>query len=377
MNKNVKFGFSIVISLFIGCQSGPFIQVNKSHLWQTTNSSRKKALTWIANNVKPNGLFYYKYNPIKRKHSSKNNALRQLMASRLLAEFSFKDQSFLELHKRNLNFIFKHWYREKENRGYIYYSKKSKLGANAMALRTLVASPLFSQYQKQAEKIKNGILACIKDDYTFKAWLIEPHYPYDEKRLLNFYSGEALLSLVEYYQATKDQTLLKTILKVQKAYIKLYVDDITKNYYPAYVPWHTLSLNKLYKITKDPLFVKAIFTLNDRLLTMQDTKKRVGRFYNPKTPEYGTPHSSSDAVYTEGLAYAFEIAAMVQDTKRQRQYYRAIRMGVHNLLSLQYLDTPDPKLYGSFRYSIKKWGIRVDTTQHAIDGFTKILSVID
>jgi hypothetical protein len=44
--------------------------------------------------------------------------------------------------------------------------------------------------------------------------------------------------------------------------------------------------------------------LNDKLLDEMlvfesDILDIVGRFYNPEFPQYGTPHSASDGVYTE------------------------------------------------------------------------------
>jgi len=93
-------------------------------------------------------------------------------------------------------------------------------------------------------------------------------------------------------------------------------------------------------------------------------------------PEYGTPHSSSDGVYTEGLAYAYEVARLVNDTEHQNKYKIGIILGVHNLVSLQY-DSSDDKIDGAIRYNIDDYRIRIDTTQHTIDAFRKILDVFE
>ena len=86
-----------------------------------------------------------------------------------------------------------------------------------------------------------------------------------------------------------------------------------EDYYPAFIPWHTQCLNKLYKITGDRKYSDAIFKITDKVITLQNQDGKpyidfLGRFYNPDYSEYGTPHSASTAVYLEGVAYAYEVA---------------------------------------------------------------------
>jgi len=174
---------------------------------------------------------------------------------------------------------------------------------------------------------------------------------------------------------------LDLAVRAQDYYIDRYVIHLAENYYPAYVPWHTFSLNKLWKITKNPLYAEAIFVLNDELLKTQDTTNEIGRFYDPDHPEYGSPHASSDGVYTEGLAYAYEIAKLTGNKNHQKLYEDSLQLAVGNLISLQYTkDTaaqykrPD-RAIGALRYSTDRSGIRIDTVQHTLDAYRKILSV--
>jgi len=48
-----------------------------------------------------------------------------------------------------------------------------------------------------------GILSLIDKKGEFHPWLKEPDYEYDKDYLLTFYSGEAILSLVEYYEKNR------------------------------------------------------------------------------------------------------------------------------------------------------------------------------
>ena len=111
-----------------------------------TNQYLDLAQEWLIDNVKEEGDFIYRYSPSNGKYSTSNNMIRQLMASRLLAELSLENTSLQTLHKKNLDYVFEHWYREENDTGYIYFENKSKLGANAMALRTFVYSPHFRNY---------------------------------------------------------------------------------------------------------------------------------------------------------------------------------------------------------------------------------------
>ena len=308
------------------------------------NKANKSAIDWLVNNFREKGLFVYVYNPLTREFSQNNNMIRQLMASRIFADLSYYDPEISKLHRKNLNFIFTYWYRENEDNGYIFYDNKSKIGAMAMALRTVVYSPFFEEYSDKAEKLANNILSLQNVNGSLEPWYIEPDYEYDKDYLLTFYSGEAILALIEYYQKIKDTKILEAAIKSQDFYIDKYVTHLRENYYPAYVPWHTQSLNKLYKIIGDKKYADAIFFLNDELLKIQNQtgkpdKKYLGIFYDQKHPEYGSPHSSSDAVYTEGLAYAYEIAKLVGDEEHMQKYKRAIILGMDNLMNLQFSES--------------------------------------
>jgi len=363
--------------LLHGCIEESYSNIDIVDLsYEKINNSLYLAEKWLKSNLKEKGCFNYIYEPLTGEYPDKNNMIRQLMASRLFAEITQTNSSLETLHQKNLDFIFEHWYEEDKETGYIFYNKKSKLGANAMALRTLVYSPFFSDYKEESIKLANSIFSLQNINGSFEPWYIAPDYEYDKDYLLTFYSGEAILSLVEMYIKTNDSIYLDAAVKSQDFYIDRYVVHLEDNYYPAYIPWHTQSLNKLYKLTGEKKYAEAIMVLNDKLLDIQDTYdcSTLGRFYDPTHPEYGAPHSSSDGVYTEGLVYAYEIARLVNDTEHQNKYKIGIILGVHNLINLQY-ESLDDKIDGAIKYNIDDYRIRIDTTQHAIDAFRKILDV--
>lgn len=375
--------FSDKVITFNRCNTAEFKpDINRNKIL----NSLTLAVEWLVNNVNDRGIFNYQYHPSNGKYSRKNNMIRQLMASRLLAELSRDNADLCALHRDNLEYILAHWYKEKGQYGYIYYNSKSKLGANAMALRTLAHSPFFDEYRDKAEKLAACIISMQNADGSLEAWFIRPDYKTDDHSLLYYYGGQAILSLVELYQRTGDRTCLEAAVKAEDYYLIEYVDKITQNYYPALVPWHTMALSKLYKTTKDKKYLNAIFVLNDKLIKMQNQNGKpfgdyLGRFYDPAHREYGIPFSASTAIYVEGLAYAYEMARLMSDVERQQKYKTAIVLGVHNLINLQfnganmyYLQRPE-RVKGAIRYRVNDNRIRIDTTQHAIDAFCKILDV--
>jgi len=360
-----------------------FFQTNKSEpdIKKEVMTMHEQAESWLLTNINSKGLFVYLFNPITGNTPTSNNDVRQLMASRILAEKSSMDNAYHAAHKKNLDFIFANWYEHNEGLGYIVYEDKSKLGANAMMLRTLVASPFFSTYRAEAKALKDGIISLEQPDGALLPWFIEPEYAYDSDYLLTFYSGEALLALVEYYEKTEDPELFAHIMRITNFYIDRYVTNLEANYYPAYVPWHTIAYTKLYRMQNEKRFVDAIFTMNDKLLEIQDTTETIGRFYNPKTPEYGSPHSSSDAVYLEGLSYAYEVAQKEQDQEHIERYKKAIDLSVLHLKKMQYagpqgIFSANPDAYiGAVRINDTNPEIRVDTTQHMIDALSQLRTV--
>lgn len=348
----------------------------------SVSESYQNAEKWFLNAIRDKGIFVYRYNPVSDTYPDKNNMVRQLMASRLLAELSLENAKLRTAHKKNLQFIFANWYRENQDGlGYIFYSNKSKLGANAMALRTLSYSPFYKGFAEQAKRIADGILSLMNADGALEPWLIEPDYHYDKDYILTFYSGEAILSLVEYAQKSQQEKYLLAAIKAQEFYVDKYVVHLAQNYYPAYVPWHTISLNKLYKLTGREEYAQAVLRLNDELIKIQDTTNFIGRFHKPEYIHFGTPHSSSDGVYTESLAYALEIAKLKDDFEHQASYKNAIRLSVENLNKLQYTEKYKlvkerrEKLKGAFRINNRDVRIRIDCTQHVMDAYRKILQI--
>jgi AMMECR1 domain-containing protein len=376
--------FSDEITTFYRCNEIDFTpDINRDKIAESLGLAEG----WMLSNFNKEGYFNYQYDTSKGEYYNGNNMIRQLLSSRWLAEESGKDEELLQVHQRNLDCIFENWYREDGDFGYIIYNNKSKIGAIGMALRTLVFSPYFEKYSDKAVKLANTLLHLQNDDGSLKAWYIEPGYSYNEEELLTYYSGEAILGLVELYEKTGEQKYLDAAVKSQDYYVGEYVGRMDENYFPAYVPWHTISLYKLYKITGSIEYRDAIFKLNDKIIQMQNQDGKpyidyLGRFYDPEHPEYGVPFSGSTAIDIEGLTYAYELATAENDYGRMYNYEKSILLGAHNIINLQfdgtdmyYLSYPE-RVKGAIRFRVDDNRIRIDTTQHALDAFNRIMDTL-
>ena len=372
------------VTLYRCSQTDIIPDVTPEKIFETIELARG----WMLLNLDEDGYFNYGYSPSREEYFTTNNMIRQFLSSRWLAEESKSNKELEFLHRVNLEYILRNWYRQEGELGYIYFGEKSKLGAMAMAISTIARSPLYEEYADYARKLTNTVLSMQDEDGSFDAWFIEPDYAFDEDSLLRFYSGEGMLGMLELYETSREEKYLEAMKVSQDFYMEKYVDNIEENYSPALIPWQTMSMSKLYMITGDRKYIEPIFILNDRLIGMQDQEGQpypdfLGRFYDPLHPEYGPPNSGSTSPYVESLAYAYEIASMEGDQERMAAYKKAMILGIHNLMNCQfkgadmyYLEHPE-RVEGALRYRMYDNRIRIDTTQHTLDALLKVVEIFE
>lgn len=338
----------------------------------------------LLNNINHKGIFNYHYNIKNNIYDNKNNEIRQFLASRILAELSNNNDLLKEIHKKNLDFIFKNRYFEKWNYWYIKYNNKSKIWANSLIIRVLIYSPFFDNYKNKIEKLINWIYLLQENNWKLKPWLIEPNYKYNENYLMYFYSWETILTFLELYEKTWNVEYYNFAKKSQDYYYNEYITNIYLNYYPAYVPWHTFSMSKFFEITKEKKYLDAIFLMNDKLIELQDNNinsKTFWRFFKTWFEKYWTPHSSSDSIYTESLIYAYDIANKTNNYSKKNNYSITINNSLTNLSNLQYSSIDNSFKLNSEKYlwwlktNINNLNIRVDNNTHFIDMLTKYKEV--
>lgn len=373
-------GLATLLAACTGPSNTVYLSMEES-LHPAVVRANRAAEAWLLANFQGDE-FLYLYDPVRNEVPAENNMIRQLLASRLLAEMASARPELMPRHRANLQHIFENWYQESGGHGYIYFDRDSKLGANAMALRTLVYSPDFSRHAAKARRLADGILSLRREDGGLRPMYREKWEPDNPVVLEAFYSGEALLALLEYAERGGEDRYREAAVAIQDHYLEVYVDNIAENFMPYYVPWHTLSLHNLYRQTGDPRYARAVFTLNDELLKMLEREEQPGRFYAAGYRRFGLPHSASQAIYAESLVYALEVAHAAGDRARVRRYRDDLELAMKFLIALQYQPDEVPpgadpqRVVGGIRTSIADPRIRVDNVQHAVDAFRKTLLVL-
>lgn len=351
---------------------------------KSLNESLDLMMGWIFNNSHENGRIEYKYWPEKDKYSLSNNMIRQFMTSTAIGElYNYKsDPEILKLWERNLAYNFSKFYLEEAENAYIIYNKKSKLGANAVASMNLISVDgynLAEPYKIAFSKLINAITNSVLEDYSFKTFF----GPTVRNNNQAFYPGEALVALSYAEERGKLVLDYKLIKKIKYYYMNWWHKNDREL---AFIPWHTQAYYRFYKKSKEEHYIDAIFEMNDFLVSCQarlkDTNsmpEKVGRYYKEGCKKYGPPHSSSTAVYTEGLSYAYKLAKEKNDLEREEKYREAIILGLRSILQLQ-INKEESEQYkkpnlvwGGVREKFTDDEIRVDNVQHSI---MAILAVI-
>ena len=341
------------------------------------NQTLMLAGQYLLNNQKPDGSLQYLYFPQAQQFSSANNMIRQWMSTIALAEMRdyTRDEKYGRAFEKNMEFNFRNSYPEDGALGHIPYGNESKLGAAAFALTSAIKDD-GNKYSGQQRKLTNLILYLHNpSDGSFRTF----YFPKERNDNQNFYPGEAMLALMILYEEAGNETYLGAVRQSFDYYSAYH----RKNPNPAFVPWHTMALYRLYQIGQDARYSDFIFDMNDFLITIQNkscsSPGNLGRFYDPKRGYYGPPHASSDAVYVEGLTYAYRLAKELGREDKAESYKEAIILGTRSLVELQYKEAEAENrtdayiLLGGIRTSTERPEIRIDNSQHTIMALLQVL----
>ncbi len=338
---------------------------------------------WIENNLKEDGQLEYKYWPSKDTHSVNNNLIRQWMTTHAIAELAlyFNDDTLWEKWALNAQYNINKFYQKENDYGYFIYNDESKLGSSAVAAMALGSGKEHLKKINSGHKIYNELILGIRrlrqDDGSFRTWFLPPERNDNQA----FYPGEALLALALGMKQSLINITPQSLKNIHDYYMEWWLQHDKEL---AFIPWHTQAYYHLYDRTRDEDYVQSIFTMNDHLVTCQlqnDSSQPdlVGQYYIPGCEKYGPPHASSTAVYTEGLAYAYDLARQKGDKVRMDRYRNAILLGLRSLLQLQvtetnswYMGAPHRAL-GGIRTTVYNNEIRCDNVQHSIMAVLAVL----
>ena len=321
---------------------------------------------WFDNNTNPEtGLLEYTYYPSDDAYADDNNYVRQLACLWAMSDL----QDFLgnndldEVVTTSLD----HYLQNLTVGGYIAIHGDSKLPYNAFPLMALLSMEDYPNRDEIMQTLADAIVAQQNEDGSYKTSFVS-----DQLSGVDFYPGEAMLSLMKYYNYTEDEKYLDSVYKAFDYYREYWRGN--KN--TAFIPWHSQTYLLLYRAVEDPEIAEFVFEMNDWLI----------QNYQLLRTEYpdlhgGFPASfprNSTSAYMEGMNDAYTLAVLVGDQEHQDIYSQTISYAVRFILQMQYtpdgvfyLSNPD-RVVGGFRHSLVINDQRNDYTQHASFALMKV-----
>jgi hypothetical protein len=336
--------------------------------------------TWLTTQLGDDGRMVYEYWPSRGEESDSNNMIRQWMATLALTRVA-DVRSEVGLYDRvadNIDYNLDLSYTEVGGLGHIADPDGDvKLGAIALAALAISRHPDRDRWATEEAALRSSVDELWNEDGSFTSFLV----PDGRNDNQNFYPGEALLLWAATLEENPDDSLLARFMKSFEYYRQWHREQ--RN--PAFIPWHTMAYEKVWRITDNEDLREFIFEMNDWLLALQQwdeapTPDVAGRFYDPDHPEYGPPHASSDGVYLEGLIAAYRVADESGDVERSERYRVAIARTLRHLMQLQFADEIDmyyvsrrERVEGGLRTTEYDNRIRVDNVQHGLLGVLDVL----
>jgi len=294
-----------------------------------------KADVWIFARQDSNGLFPYFYSPVSDASIGNQHPLGQLIASYRLATLAQSRPSLSSVHQNQLQALNNQWLQEHPLGQIIDFKGDRSLGAQALYLRALIASPV--RTEQRAGNVEH-FARLIRD-----GWRRTEGFPeaidstqVSSPFLQRFYTPQAALALLEHHKATGNIESLDIAMSALDWLERTYPSGDDRHFHPSQVPWLAESLVLLNKVRPGSDAVQTLFTLTDELLSIQDRRDFPGRFWQEKGTNYGRPNIVRDAQSTRVLLMALEHALDLDDKKRALRYQRAAASALENLRAHQY-----------------------------------------
>jgi len=321
---------------------------------------------------RPDGSFYYSYNPREDRFSERQyNILRHAGAALSLFQLyaAARDARYLDAARRAVNYL-KSRFRPAKESASVYVldnDDKAKLGANGLALIALATQMELdrkSADRESAVRLANLILAMQHEDGSFASYYrLRGDEPEGSSSL--YYPGEAILGLVELYRLNSDRRLLEAARRGAK-YLIASQSKMTELPPDA---WLMQALEALYRIDHDAYYAQHAFALADAMIAEQYTEQDAMPFAGAFRP--GMPRATPAASRAEGLLAAYRLARLTGDARASR-IANALKLSARFQRSQQFdadnsFFIPNAKrAAGGFREGLTSMRIRIDFVQHNI-----------
>ena len=216
------------------------------------------ARDWYLNNVNPKTKrVNYLYYPVTNSYSKDNNEVRNLAVLYILPELGhFLGDGSLDNLIENTTDYYLAKVKRTEKYSYIELDGSTKIAFNAFMILSLIRQPDYPGSLEWAAELAEGILSLQRPDGSYATSLDGTVSGID------FYPGEAMLSLMRLFQVTGDTRLADSVARA----FPYYRDYWRGNKNTAFVPWHTQTYFLLSQHNKDPELEEFVYEMNDWLI---------------------------------------------------------------------------------------------------------------
>ncbi len=393
----------------------------KSFNRETLYTSFLGGIDWLYDNMNEDGSFLYYYDGIKNSqidfiHPQKKdplyyNILRHSGGTiALLWGYELTGQQrYLKAARKSLDYLAGTFVTQAESESYScfpFFNRKSKLGGAGIGLVALVRYTLLSgdfTFAKEMAGLVQHLLSRIDEGGEMIGYYLHPKYN-DGKPIINpsevvkkelfsfYYPGEALLGLALYYRhiESKDEKLTIEIRQKSMQALDFLILQRPLKYahlFPSLPAdaWLMQAIEEWVKVKgfKKRAYIDFVFNDSDRIWSQMYNEANAlysdypGGFYY----DYGD-HVYHDASRCEGIIAAYNLARYLKDDERARQIMKNMMLSANGIMNLRntqestFAHLYPEKSIGSFRFKLTRAWVRVDSTQHAVCFFARLLKAI-
>lgn len=322
------------------------------------------ASEYLIDNVKEDGKFIYRYNPIYNTESNSYNILRHEGTTWSMIEVYglTKNINLKENIELAIKFVVNNCVKYKDdNTAYIkeYNTNEIKLGANGIGILMFIdymETFKTDEYKELVLKLGNGISEMQNENGSYYHVYEYPEFSKYEAYRTVYYDGEATFALAKLYKYTKDEKYLRMAEKA--------LDYFYKNNYEKYRDhWIEYSVNEVTKYTpKKEYFELGLKNVRDNLAKI--VKKETPNPTNLELLTMGLEiydRAKENGVTLEGLEIDDLVSAIYDraDVQLNGLFYPEYAM---------YFKNPK-RIVNSFFIRDEKFRIRIDDVQHNINGY--------
>jgi AMMECR1 domain-containing protein len=241
--------------------------------------------------------------------------------------------------------------------------KLPSVGATALLAAALSGGLLRKEFGQEYKQLYRSIVSAQKPDGRFLTYFGETQ---ENKRVVNFYPGEALLVLALEAE-WKNSEALEMCRRAFQPYVLHFRAAPTS----AFTVWHINVWSRIALLTGEHAYADFVFEQADWLLQIQVKSHHDLRWVGGFSQSGAAPQAYSIA-FTEAIARALTLAVRAGDAERTKTYADCVRSGLRFCRLLKIEETQATLLgnpmrcKGGVAFGLTDRRVRCDVVQHLI-----------